>query len=335
MSRVEFDGKDLEEAIAKAAASLSLPPEKVKFSVLSMGARGFLGLGRRKAKISIDPGDPVLDTEAAEQTDKPVAASSAKPDPKESGHRRPPRPAKETKGDTKRHQATSKGPRESVREKAQEAPPERIQRPKARPQKSTNTEKTADQLVPPPEPALPLDWSHVPPPMTRPGLGETVVSVDGDEAASLAIKVLREILGHMGLAATLEAKRIGNRLILSIDSPDNALLIGTRGASLEALQLLTGKIVTRRLKENNENSPRVVVDAADYLARRHYHLLETLGALAGQVRQTRRPQIMPGLGSAERRMLQLALRPYKDLALLPDRHREGLVISVPHYQRRR
>jgi len=57
---VEFTGRDLAEAIAAAAGALNLPPEKLKFSVVAMGAKGFLGLGRRRARIAVDPADPTL-----------------------------------------------------------------------------------------------------------------------------------------------------------------------------------------------------------------------------------------------------------------------------------
>jgi predicted RNA-binding protein Jag len=85
VARVEFQGRDLSEAIAQAAEALDLPPETLKFQVLAMGAKGFLGLGRRKARIAVDPDDPTLDMDddspyrpdSAEQQVKPPPSSEA------------------------------------------------------------------------------------------------------------------------------------------------------------------------------------------------------------------------------------------------------------------
>lgn len=337
MSRVEFEGQNLEEAIAKAAASLSLPPEKIKFSVSSMGTRGFLGLGRRQARISVDPDDPVLALNDENQ-DQSRSESAA---PTETGRRDSPC-CKQLTGQKAKSGAAPAKARANEAEAGDRAmappkprPAERPRRSKDRHQKTENNgkEKAARRPTVPPEPHLPFDWSHVPPPLTRPAPDESRLDTSGgDKAAAMAVEVLRAITGHMGVEAEIKTSRIGQRLILFVDSPDNALLIGSRGAGLEALQLLCGKIVARRLKAeapDSENGLRVVVDVADYRARRHQHLLETLANLAGQVRQTRRPQTMAGLNSSERRLIQLALRPYNDLALRPDHSREGLTISLP------
>jgi spoIIIJ-associated protein len=240
VARVEFQGRDISEAIAQAAGALNLPPETLKFQVTDMGAKGFLGLGRRKARIAVDPDDPTLDMDDA---------------PAPGGEESPAAPAE----------------------------PERQ---------------------------------------------------GGYEA--LALAVIREILGHMDFSAEAACEYDGDSLIVSLDGPDNALLIGSRGATLEALQLLASKILARRLAaENPETDSRVrlVVDVAGYRARRQRHLLDTLQTLAQEVRRTRRPQTVSGLSAAERRMLQAALRPHKDLGVRSG-GRDSLVI-IPAHRRAR
>ncbi|MDR1043759.1 MAG: Jag N-terminal domain-containing protein [Candidatus Adiutrix sp.] len=298
MAGVDFEGRDLEEAIGRAAEALGLPPEKVKFSLISMGAKGFLGLGRRRARISVDPEDPAL-----AEVEEPALAEVEAPAREKPSSARP-------AGDPEPGE-----PRQS-REKTG-----RVRR-----RESGSARETAA-----PEEARPLDWSHVPAPLTRPAPGEDRLSAADDPAAELAASVLGEILTRWGFTAAIGRARLGARIILNLDGgEDNALLIGVRGGTLEALQLLTGKIVARRLKESGPGfgaDCRVVLDVADYRARRQEQLLETLKRAAEQARQSRQPQTLPGLNPAERRLAQMALRPFKDLALRPGSHRGILIIS--------
>ena len=340
MGHVEFEGKDLEEAIAKAAAALNMPPEKVKFSVTSMGTKGFLGLGRRKARIAVDPDDPALaiDDEPSggqrgqENKAGPKSALSKGAGERKNRERKKPSLTPGKKRETELNPESGRQPDSKKSEMAgqsqnvsKERHPEKKEKAKERPAAATE--------------ALPLDWSHLPPALTKPGKGETLVEGTVDQAGELALDTTKEILARMGFEATISAARINSRIVLSLESADNALLIGARGATLEALQLLVNKIAARRLSETVlalETDCRVVLDVADYRSRRREHLLENLKNLGEQVRQTRKPQHMPGLNSDERRMIQLALRPFKDLHVLPSGGREPLTISpFPPRPRRR
>lgn len=328
---VEFTGKDLEEAIASAAASLNLPPEKVKFNLLTMGSKGFLGLGRRKARISVDPTDPALSLEAEkapETARPPVALKSKKPGAKTAEPLKPAPESAETGGG---------------QDHRDQRPPQADKPPKAtRPEKTRAEDRKKTPEGGSPRPAEPgevkaLDWAHVPPPPTRPGPGEMeLADAPDDEAGQMAEALVREITGRMGLEVQCCRRRIGSRLIIDLDSPDNALLIGSRGSTLEALQLLAAKIFLRRSK-SAEAAPvgedRLLLDVADYRSRRQAQLLENLKNLAEEVRNSGQAQAMGGLNPAERRLVMLALRPFKDLALTAGSGREGLTITAAAGQR--
>jgi spoIIIJ-associated protein len=296
VARVEFQGRDLSEAIARAAEALNLPPETLKFQVVSMGAKGFLGLGRRKARIAVDPDDltraegPGPDSEPASLDNGGFTAASAEP---------------ERPGERKN---SSVGPAE----------------PAIKPTRSSEagTEKGPGRIGKRADARSAVSRSETTEPTAL--------------AALVAVEVLQEILVHMGFSAEVTCEDSGGSLTVSLDGPDNALLIGSRGATLEALQLLAAKIVTRRLAAKNPETDsrfRLVVDVAGYRARRQRHLLDTLQAAAQEVRRTRRPQTVSGLNAAERHMLQAALRPHKDLGVrsggrdslvvIPARRRQG------------
>ncbi len=66
---VEFEGKNIDQALAKASDELNLPVEKLEYDVVSYGSSGIFGLvGVRKAKIRIKSGNGTnLDQDAKEQ----------------------------------------------------------------------------------------------------------------------------------------------------------------------------------------------------------------------------------------------------------------------------
>lgn len=323
--QVEFTGKDLEEALAAAAASLELPPEQVKFKLLTMGSKGLWGLGRRKARISVDLDDPSLDLgDEAQAKDagpaRSVAEELSRPlDRSPEGNRPATEPAD--------------GPR------ADQA--DRTRKPKtpkaARPEKPTVTEKRDQNPAAHPDRAAtraelkPLDWAHVPPPPTRPGPNEAEPAAPADdEAGRKAEEVVLEITGRMGLEVKSTRRRYGSRLVITLDSQDNALLIGNRGGTLEALQLLAAKIISQRAKSTETEAggeDRLVLDVADYRARRQAQLLDNLKNMAEEARNSGKPQSLGSLSPAERRLALLALRHFKDLSIAPGSGRDSQVIA--------
>jgi spoIIIJ-associated protein len=51
---LEFEGKDVEQAVKNACDALNIPREKLKHDVISYGSTGIFGLvGAKKAKIRV------------------------------------------------------------------------------------------------------------------------------------------------------------------------------------------------------------------------------------------------------------------------------------------
>lgn len=312
MAPIEFKGTDLAEAIASAGVALNLPPEKVKFSIVTTGSKGFWGLGRRSACILVNPDDPSVDS---------LAPPLRPPDIS------PPR-------------TPDIGP---VVE-PERAPPFQ-ENPEKKDQYSKNSEHQVKPLLkrdhPPsaswsPSPVRelrPLEWSRVPPVSTRPSPEEKHEPLDQGQA-TLPLAVLEEILKHLGIEAKITTARIGPRLVFSLDSLDNALLIGFRGMNLESLQLVVAKIVHRQSPELPSDY-RVIVDVADYRARRQTQILASLREFSEIVRQTHRPQTFSGLNQAERRLVYTAIKPFKDLSIQNTRNRDSLIISLAPVSRPR
>ena len=55
MEHREFEGKDLEEALARAAETLGIPEKELHYEMLQTGRRGLLGLGVKNVHIRVKP----------------------------------------------------------------------------------------------------------------------------------------------------------------------------------------------------------------------------------------------------------------------------------------
>ena len=97
-----------------------------------------------------------------------------------------------------------------------------------------------------------------------------------------------------------EEKKIG----LDIETGDSAILIGKRGQTLEALQLITN-IAAGRMDNGNV---RVIIDTQNYRSRRERNLVRFAEQSAEQVRRTGVPKLLEAMNPFERRLIHTALR---------------------------
>jgi spoIIIJ-associated protein len=118
-----------------------------------------------------------------------------------------------------------------------------------------------------------------------------------------AAKVLREILDHMGVDAEVSAFDDGDRIILDAHGAESGLIIGKKGATLDALQYLVNRIVFRRPSEG----PLVVVDAEGYRGRREDSLVDLAQRMAEKAIKTGRPVPVEPMSPHDRRIVHMAL----------------------------
>jgi len=83
------------------------------------------------------------------------------------------------------------------------------------------------------------------------------------EKRELAAKVLRDVLERMGVDAEVSAFDDGERIILDAHGSESGLVIGKKGATLDALQYLVSRIVFKKPGE----AATLVVDAEGYRGR--------------------------------------------------------------------
>lgn len=302
MPVIEFEGKTTEDAIENASNQLHLPKDEIKFEIVSTGSSGIFGLGGKKAKIRVS-----IEEKISHKKPEPEEREIEK---KEVPEKRERRPARESAG-------KEKPPRERPKRE-----PRKRERPKKERKPGPKPEKEA--IFEPPR--------NAPLPPTVPGPDEEVYDGPEDAAMTKGREATEGILKNMGVEATVTVTRISDRIILDIAGENSGLLIGKKGATLDALQFLVNKIVNRIDPEKY----RVVVDTEKYRERRHQSLVDLACRMAEKAKRNKRPVTISQLSAHDRRVVHLVLQdmpgiktrsrgegPFKNIIIVPGGKKNG------------
>jgi spoIIIJ-associated protein len=125
--------------------------------------------------------------------------------------------------------------------------------------------------------------------------------------ARRACEVLGQILSLMGVTARPELTREDEEAIyITIQGEEDlALLIGKQGQTLTSLQVITAMISNRPLPP--EERKRIILDAADYRARRERSLISMARSAADRAKRTGREVPLQPLSPRERRIVHVTL----------------------------
>jgi spoIIIJ-associated protein len=137
------------------------------------------------------------------------------------------------------------------------------------------------------------------------------VETPSREDVDITVEVLQNILQYLNIHANVQV-RSTNPLTLNIQGINEnlGLLIGRRGETLAALQLLVSLIVGHRTKHRM----RIIVDAENYRERREANLRSLAMRVAQQVRNYRRSIALEAMPPHERRIVHIALSDSKDIS---------------------
>jgi spoIIIJ-associated protein len=118
---------------------------------------------------------------------------------------------------------------------------------------------------------------------------------------------LEEILKLMGIAATVETKAGGSNdeIVLDVRADNNALLIGRKGQTLEALEYLVIRIAGER---PGGEAPHIVVDVENYRERRRKSLQDLALRMGEKAKRQRKTVTVDALSAADRRIIHAALQ---------------------------
>ncbi len=124
-----------------------------------------------------------------------------------------------------------------------------------------------------------------------------------DEEAFAAVEAtLTELLSAAGFLVEIR-RQPGEEMLFELIGDDAEPLLANKGEGLTGLEVLAGRIASKRL--GRPVYPRL--DAEGFRAHQRESLRELALHSAEEAKRTRRPQLLPPLSPGERRLIHLAL----------------------------
>lgn len=115
---------------------------------------------------------------------------------------------------------------------------------------------------------------------------------------------LEKVLELMGFAAQVSVSNEENRIVAKLEGGNEEEIIGPEGQTLDSLQYLMRKIISRRV----EGKVMFSMDVGSYREVRRDDLEEMAVKLAEEVRGNGRTRSIPALNPAERRIVHMKLQ---------------------------
>ncbi|GCE19151.1 hypothetical protein KDK_29510 [Dictyobacter kobayashii] len=289
MESIEASGKSVDEAIAQALTRLGKRREEVDIAVLQEPSRGAFGLGSKDARIRVTVRPGVASSGSASAVITPEMADAILG----SGDIEIPLGDEEEPYDEDEEEFLDEDEDEEEYEDEDEG----------------ELEDEDDEPVP---------FIASSEPSLQPLVEQAAAASANDELqdvehpsredVEITVDVLQHILRYMSIHATVQV-RSTNPLTLNIRGINEnlGLLIGRRGETLAALQLLVNLIVSHRTKHRM----RIIVDAENYRERREENLRSLALRVAQQVRNYRRSialEAMPRMSAVSCILLCLIVR---------------------------
>lgn len=130
-----------------------------------------------------------------------------------------------------------------------------------------------------------------------------------EKVQQLITSLTKDLIEKIGLESTVEVTEKDGAMWVSVDTPDRAILIGRHGQSLEAIQILLGQLVYKKLG----TWVRVAVTVGDYRERRESQLRDLAHSIAERVISSGQPEPVPYLTPAERRIVHMELAEHPEV----------------------
>lgn len=294
MESIEASGKSVEDAILQGLARLKRRRDEVEISVLQEPARGTFGIGNKEARVRVT----VRPTSAGAVITPEMADALLGPD----------------------DEALAED--EMYEDDEEEFEDEEVEYEDEEGEEGEEGEEFEDDEEFDENEYEPVEANVIPtsiPPEFKSDLGDISVAEGemqdvenpSNEDVDITVDVLRHILQYMNIPAIVQV-RSTNPLTLNIQGINEnlGLLIGRRGETLSALQLLVSLIVGHRTKHRM----RIVIDAENYRERREQNLRSLALRVAQQVRNYRRSIALEAMPPHERRIVHITLADSKDIS---------------------
>jgi spoIIIJ-associated protein len=292
---IEASGKSVDDAVLQALSSLKKRRDEVEITVLQEPARGTFGLGNKEARVRVT----VRAGSSGAIISPQMADAILGPDEEEyfEGEEEGEFEEEEFAEDEEEEYEEGEEGEEFDEEEYEEG--------------ELDEEEPIPSFAPAGTVKYPSDLLSE--------LGD-VSAVEGEmqevetpssEDVDITVDVLQHILQYMNIRAVVQV-RSTDPLTLNIQGINEnlGLLIGRRGETLSALQLLVSLIVGHRTKHRM----RIIIDAENYRERREENLRSLALRVAQQVRNYRRSIALEAMPPHERRIVHIALSDSKDIS---------------------
>lgn len=284
---IEFTGKTVEEATAKALAELQVARGEVNVDVLSEGSKGIFGIGAKEARI-------LVTKLYGELTESEVDEEIAKADyivPREELTEASERQAKMSAGleDATGVEVQNEEPVIETPSTVSEQEPQAAEE-KAGAAVAENEDAAAEAVT-----------------NRRP---QSAFSAEEQaEVAQRAKDFLQSVTDAMGLDVMIEKRLTTERILLQLHGRGLGVLIGKHGKTLDSLQYLTN------LAANQSGRGRyfVMLDVEDYRERRQATLESLAIRMANRVKRSQRPLVLEPMNAYERKIIHLTLQDDPDV----------------------
>lgn len=289
---VVYSGRTVEQAIEKGLKDLNLPRMKAHIKVISREKKGFLGFGKKPARVSVEPINEKITHEANQITVS---------DNKEIAHEDLKQPVSTETLD------------EELPDKKQEQPKATIIPLSVKRESSEEdaTEFMASSLEPQLESIAKVQTLETPEGDFSDFVASEFSSDDSSEnnlediqaAADDVLSYLEKIIYEMDVDASLEVSHNRRNIIIQIETDQPGRVIGYHGKVLKSLQLLAQNY----LHDRHSKRFSVVLNVRDYLEQRTETLIDLAEKTAAKVKETGREYVMDPMTNSERKIIHKAL----------------------------
>ena len=323
---VVYSGRTVEQAIEKGLKVLKLPRMKVHIKVISREKKGFLGFGKKPARVSIEP----INEQSAYEADQDNTVKDFA-DNINYQNKAITSPTEETNTFSKVTRLAdlvdSKEAEEEIEEEAtpvetfDEKPSEKKQEPSKATviplaiKRQSLEESASDSLVSSLESEQESvtqiqatetsedDFSSfVASEFSSAEISENNLE-DVQVAADDVLSYLEKIIYEMDVDASLEVSHNRRNIIIQIETDQPGRVIGYHGKVLKSLQLLAQNY----LHDHHSKRFSVVLNVRDYLEQRTETLIDLAEKTAAKVKETGREYVMDPMTNSERKIIHKAI----------------------------
>jgi len=125
-----------------------------------------------------------------------------------------------------------------------------------------------------------------------------------EELPNKAEDFLNGLFKNIDIDAKIEIMEDSKRVYIEIISDEAGIIIGKRGKTLEAIQLITNAVINR----GREDWKKVVLDVEKYRNKRENALKELALKIASQVKKSGKSNVLEPMNPFERRIIHMALQ---------------------------